>query len=116
MATESLPFDQSLLKRRVINFSTAGGAEDNTIIPAVTGKRFIIIQYLIKVSATVKLTLEDGVSGSELTGDMHINNSTTQHGVYSPIGHFETTVGKLLNIASSAATSNVSGYINYLEV
>ena len=104
--------DVFTVKHAVIDNATSG---DNTIVAAVPGKKIVVLQLLLISAGTMTVRFESGASGTALTGQMSVQDSTGFRLEFSPIGHFETSVGTLLNLELSAATS-ADGYLKYIEV
>ena len=99
-------------KFAVIDNATSG---DNTLVAAVTGRKIRVLAYMMVAAGTVVTRFESGASGTALTGQMNWVANTGVMGAYSPVGHFETAAGSLLNLELSAAVS-VDGYLVYQEV
>lgn len=99
-------------KFAVIDNATSG---DNTIVAAVTGKKIRVLAYLMVAAGAVNTRFESGAGGTALTGQMNWATNTGAMGNYSPVGHFETAAGALLNLELSGAVS-VDGYMVYQEI
>ena len=99
-------------KYAVVNIAGSG---DNTVISAVTGKKIRVLHYSLVCGAAVNVRFESGAGGTALTGVMEFAANSGISVPFSPVGHFETTSGALLNIELSGAV-NVDGHITYVEV
>lgn len=98
-------------KFSVIDVAALG---DNTIVAAVAGKIRVLSFFLI-AAGTVTVRFESGASGTALTGQMQLVAQKEVFAGFSPVGHFETAAGVLLNLELSAAVS-VDGWLVYVEV
>lgn len=97
---------------------------NNTVVAAVSGKKIRVLAALIvgAVTAQKQFIFQDGTNGTFLTGSMYLgdNSSTsnTTDGIfvwdYSPVGHFETSAGNLLDLESFGA--EIRGCLTYVEV
>ena len=105
-------FDLFHVKHAVIDNATSG---DNTLVAAVAGKKIVVVQLLLISAGTMTVRFESGASGTALSGQMSVLAATGFRLEFSPVGHFETAVGELLNLELSAATS-ADGYLKYIEV
>lgn len=105
-ATELTP------KFAAIAASTSG---NNTIVAAVTGKKIRVLAYKLSFSGTVNGKFQTGAGGTDLTGLIYGVANVIDKGDFSPVGHFETAAGALLNLNLSGAVA-VGGYIVYVEV
>jgi|SRR3990167_41645 len=88
---------------------------DNTIVPAVTGKKIRVISMYYLASGTVNVRFESGASGTALTGQAQHTGQTGAVLNRNIDGWFETTAGSLLNMELSDAVS-VDGALSYIEV
>lgn len=110
MATYSL--DVFTVKHAVIDNASSG---DNTLVAAVAGKKIVVLQLILISAGTMTVRFESGAGGTALTGQMSVLAATGFVLPFSPVGHFETAVGQLLNLELSGATS-ADGYLKYIEV
>ena len=99
------------IKYEVIDDATSG---NNTIISAVTGKRIVVLQYVLIASGAVTVRFESGAGGTALTGQMQIAANGGVSANCAPYGCFATAAAALLNMELSGATS-VDGHITYIE-
>src|SRR5687768_9803 len=86
------------IKRAVIDHATSG---DNTLVAAVTGKRIRVLDIVLISAGTMTVRFESGASGTALTGQMSVAAGTGFAPGFSPVGHFETAAGALLNMELS---------------
>ena len=100
------------LKRAVIDVASNG---DNTIVAAVTGKKIRVYQIVLVAANTVTVRFESGASGTALTGQMSLTTNSGFASGWSPVGHFDTAEGALLNLELSGAVS-VDGWLIYGEI
>jgi hypothetical protein len=100
------------VKYAKIDAATSG---DNTIVPAVTGKKIRVISLFYIASGTTTVRFESGASGTALTGQMEHTAQTGAVLSYNEHGWFETLSGQLLNLELSGAIS-VDGSLSYIEV
>lgn len=100
------------VKYAVIDAATSG---DNTIVAAVTGKKIRVLSYVLVSAGTVTARFESGAGGTALTGQMTMAVNTNHVAPFSPVGHFQTAEGALLNLELSGAVS-VDGYLVYEEI
>jgi hypothetical protein len=101
------------IKRAVIDHATSG---DNTIVPAVTGKKIRVLSFCFQAAGAVTVRFESTAGGTALTGQMTQGAAGDgQVRNYNPLGWFETVAGELLNMELSAAVS-VDGDLQYIEV
>ena len=101
-----------VIKTQAVNLASAG-AEDETAITAVTGKKIVVINLFLVVSAATSIGFKSGGS-TALTGLPSLAAKGTYNPGYNPDGHFQTAAGEALVIACGAAT-DVDGWINYYE-
>lgn len=94
----------------------AAGNGDNTLVAAVTGKKIRVLAGSLTMTGTaVTIRFESGAGGTALTGQMTPLQGTTIELPFSPVGHFETAAGALLNLELGGAQS-VAGWLVYIEV
>lgn len=105
---------------RIANYAVidAGSSGNNSLVAAVSGKRIIVVGYLLMGGGTVTAYFRDGTGGSEITGPLPlvaqsvvqdtvpINPSTNQ-------GLFQTGIGNALVLNLGGAVQ-VSGYVVYI--
>jgi hypothetical protein len=94
----------------VIDASSSG---DNTLIAALAGLKIRVLSYTLLCDAATLVRFESGAGGTALTGQMSFGAMGGVSVPYSPIGHFETDAGDLLNLELDAA-NQVSGHITYM--
>jgi hypothetical protein len=105
------PYQVQRVKRASINGATLG---DNTLVAAVAGKKIRVLSLVLVSTGTTTVRFESGAGGTELSGEMALAANVGFSTGYSPVGHFETAAGSLLNMELSAAVS-VDGWIVYVE-
>lgn len=93
----------------------AASSGDNTIVAAVTSKKIRVLSVFLVAAAAVTVRFESGASGTALTGQMQLAANGGFVLPFSPVGHFESASGVLLNLELSGAIS-VDGSICYIEV
>tara|TARA_R110002020_G_scaffold169116_4_gene358165 strand:+ start:1678 stop:2022 length:345 start_codon:yes stop_codon:yes gene_type:complete len=101
-----------VIKTQAVNLASAG-AEDETAITAVPGKKIVVINLFLVVSAATSIGFKSG-AGTALTGLPSLAVKSIYNPGYNPDGHFQTASGEALVIACGAAT-DVDGWINYYE-
>lgn len=98
-------------KFAVINAAAVG---DTCVVPAVTSKRILVLQYAFVVG-----TGGDGVTFKQgttaVTGQMRVAANGGVAAPYSPVGLFVTASGASLYVNSSLG-SQISGHLVYIEV
>lgn len=105
-------YSTQLVKHAIIDAATLG---DNTLVAAVAGKKIRVLDIVVVSAGTMTIRFESGASGTALTGQMTVAAATGFAPGFSPIGHFETAAGQLLNMELSGATS-ADGWLRYIEV
>jgi hypothetical protein len=85
---------------------------DNTLVAAVANRRIRVYNFVLVSAGAVAASFEDGAGGTELTGDMPLNDGTVVNPGFDPHGHFETSLGTLLNLELSGSVA-VDGYLCY---
>lgn len=105
------PYQIQRVKRVAIDNASNG---DNTLVAAVTGKKIRVLSIVLISTGAVTVRFESGASGTALSGQMALAANVGFSSGYSPVGHFETAAGELLNLELSGATS-VDGFLTYLE-
>jgi hypothetical protein len=95
----------------------AASAGDNTIVAAVTGKKILVLAYVLVASggAQTLLRWESGASGTAMTGEMDLGDNLSLVAPYAAGGHFACAVSVLLNLQITAATS-VDGHVTYVLI
>ena len=93
-----------------------------TIVAAVSSKIIRVLSCLMTIDILTgdeKYTFKSGAGGTALTGDLgDASGADTVRVInypFSPIGHFQTTSGVLLEL-SLAVTASAQGSIVYIEV
>lgn len=96
---------------------SAASNGNNTLVAAVTGKKIRVLSMQLTMSGTtVTWAIQSGAGGTALTGTMGpIAQGTTVVWPFSPVGHFETAAGTLLNLSLGGAQT-VAGSLVYVEV
>lgn len=96
-----------------VNASALGA---NTLIAAVAGKSFKILEILLAAHGDVDSTLESGTGGAnEFIPVWPHDKCPGFHLEYLERGHFQTVPGEVLNLNLSAAVQ-VVGFVKYNEV
>ncbi len=98
-------------KRAVISEASAAS---NEIVPAVPGKKIVVMSVMIQALNAQVLTWQ--TAANALSGAIAFSTSDliyTHEG--GEAGLFETVAGEALNLLSGAVTQ-VSGYLTYIEV
>lgn len=101
-----------VIKTEAVN-RNSGGAADVVGVAAVTGKKIVVINFFLVVSAATSIGFKSGNS-TALTGLPSLPVKSVYNPGYNPDGHFQTAAGEALNIACGADT-DVDGWINYYE-
>lgn len=91
----------------------AASSGDNTIVAAISGQKIRVLSYTLLCNAATLVRFESGAGGTALTGQMSFDATGGVSVPFSPVGHFETASGSLLNLELSAA-NQVSGHITYM--
>lgn len=104
--------DVMAVKHAVINDAVSG---NNTLVAAVSGKRIVVLQLLLISAGAMTVRFESGAGGTALTGQMTVVEGSGFSLPFSPLGHFSTDSGDLLNLELSAAV-RADGYLKYIEV
>jgi hypothetical protein len=95
---------------------SVNGSGNNTLVAAVTGKKIRVLSGHLTMSGTaVTWTFQSGAGGTGLTGALAVAQNGSISFPFSPVGHFETAAGSLLNLSLSGAQL-VTGYVVYIEV
>ena len=92
---------------------SSASSGDNTIVAAVSNKRIVVLMVILMAAATVNAKFQDGASGTDVTGLMPLIANVGFSSGYSPVGHFQTSIGTLLNLNLSGS-QQVSGWIVYM--
>ena len=93
----------------VIDHAASG---DNTLVAAVAGFKIRVLSITLVSGGTVTVRFESAASGTALTGQMQLTAQAGFSSGYSPVGHFETISGELLNLELGGAVS-VDGFMTY---
>lgn len=94
----------------------AASSGDNTLVSAVTSKRIRVLAGSLTMTGTaVTIRFESAAGGTALTGLMTPLQGTTIQLPFSPVGHFQTVAGELLNLELGGAQA-VAGWLVYIEV
>jgi len=88
---------------------------DNTLIAGVPFNAIRVLTGMLVVSDAVTIRFESGAGGTALTGQQDLIANQEYILPFSPIGHFTTGVGALLNLELSAAVQ-VGGYLKYILI
>ena len=70
---------------------------DNTLQAAIVGRKIRVLSLFMVAAGTVATRIEDGASGTALTGQMNLVANTGFVLPHNPAGWFETSVNTLLN-------------------
>ena len=104
-------------KFAVINLTATG-----TIVAAVSGKKIRVLSLLMTINTLTgdeTYIFKSGAGGTALTGGLGDADAASAVLVieysFSPLGHFETASGSLLEL-SLAATAEADGSLVYVEV
>ncbi len=104
-------------KFAVINLTATG-----TLVAAVTSKKIRVLSCLMTIDVLTgdeTYTFNSGASGTALTGTIGDASGAASLLVvnypFSPVGHFETVSGSLLELALGA-TAEANGSLVYIEV
>jgi hypothetical protein len=99
-----------LYKSAVIDATTAG---DATLVAAVAGKQIQVHAILLSASGASTLRLEDGVSGTALTGTIDLNGNKAFVMPFSPVPWVTCTVATLLNAETTGTSISLDGVMIY---
>jgi hypothetical protein len=91
----------------------AAGSGDNSLVAAVTGKRFRVHAFALSFAGTVDAKFQS--AASDLTGLFYGVANNQVVAPYCEEGLFQTAVGEALELNLSAAIA-VGGYLVYSEV
>lgn len=85
----------------------------NAVVAAVAGMKIRVKSYVINAITAVTAKFEDDTGTPvELTGAMALGATGTIAAPWNPDGHFETSVGKALNLRLGGAVL-VTGHVTY---
>lgn len=100
-----------------ISYATisASSSGANTLINAVSGKRIIVLSYVVVANGTVNVKFQSHITPTDLTGLEYLVANTGVSAGYNPVGHFATIVGEALDINLSASIA-VGGHVTYVTV
>lgn len=105
-------------KFAVINLSATG-----TLVAAVTDKKIRVLSLLMTIDVITgdeTYTFNSGAGGTALTGALGDASGAGPVGVipydFSPVGHFETASGSLLELAIAGTSPFADGSLVYVEV
>jgi hypothetical protein len=99
-------------KFAVINASTSG---NNTLVAAVVSKKIRVTNIVLVAAGAVTATIQSGAGGTAIGGPVALAANGGFAPGYSPVGHFESAAGVLLNLNLSAAVQ-CGGWLTYEEV
>lgn len=94
---------------------SAASSGNNTIVAAVTGKKIRVLSYSLVVTSAVTAQWKSATGGANLSGAMPFGANGGISAPHSPVGHFETASGELLNLVLGSAVA-VAGHVTYVEV
>lgn len=115
MPVSNLPF-KGPVKRASISATIVTDPDDFTLVAAVSGAKIRVLDYVIVVTGDITIQFQSDTAGTALTGAMDVIDNSILAPGYSPIGHFETVAGELLNIHTVGAAGSIAGYLSYIEV
>lgn len=105
-------------KFAVINLTATG-----TLVAAVTDKKIRVISLVMSIEMNdgdETYTFKSGAAGTALTGALGDQSAAGVTFVFaypfSPVGHFETAAGALLELSLAGTTPNAQGSLVYVEV
>lgn len=94
-----------------------------TLVAAVTGKKIRVLSLMMTIenqTGNETYTFKSGAAGTALTGALgDAASAGAVHSVeygFSPVGHFETVAGSLLELSLAGTTPNAQGSLVYVEV
>jgi hypothetical protein len=94
-----------------------------TLVAAVSGKKIRVISLVMSIEMNdgdETYTFKSGAGGTALTGALGDQSAAGVTFVFaypfSPIGHFETAAGALLELSLAGSTPNAQGSLVYVEV
>lgn len=85
------------------------------LVAAQAGKSIRVLQALLISNGAVNVKFQSHVTPTDLTGLLYLIANTGFSTGFSPIGHFQTTIGEALDINLSQAIA-VGGYLTYTLV
>ena len=94
-----------------ISVSSAGSP--GTIVAGVAGEQIRVLGYYLTDTVAGTLTFESNTTA--ITGAMYIASNASINIAPSKFGCFETTAGQALELATTGASCQVSGYVVYVE-
>ncbi|MCH8309430.1 MAG: hypothetical protein IIB17_02895, partial [Chloroflexi bacterium] len=107
-------------------FASIALTATGTLVAAVTGKKIRVLSLLMTIEQETgdeTYIFNSGAGGTALTGSIGKTTSTsTARGTpvipyeFSPVGHFETASGSLLELALAGTTPIAHGSLVYIEV
>lgn len=109
-------YNLHLYEPKHAKIDTADASGTVALIAAVTGKKIVVLDYEISPAAAMSLIFKSDTTvlngkGLQFVGAVLMPHSSG----FNPLGHFETAVGKGLNLTASDA-GNIGGNITYIEV
>lgn len=104
-------------------FATIAITATGTLVAAVTAKKIRVLSLMMTIETLTgdeTYTFKSGAAGTALTGalgDAAAAGTTfaVEYG-FSPVGHFETVAGALLELSLAGTTPNAQGSLCYVEV
>lgn len=88
---------------------------NNTLVSGVAGYKIRVLCGSMTAANTVTAKFQSAASGTDLTGAISLAVASQHQLAYSPVGHFQTDSGALLNLALSSNVQ-VSGWLVYVLV
>ena len=116
LATSALYVDDTTPLLPKFAAIAAASSGDNTLVTGVAGKRIRVLSaHLTMTGTAVTIRFESAAGGTALTGQMTPLQGTSISLPFSPLGHFQTVAGELLNLELGGAQA-VAGWLVYVEV
>lgn len=101
-------------KTALINYATA--TTPGEVVAAVAGKKIRVVLYDFVVDDAVTVQFQDDTGTPVvLVPAQSFAANSGKHSVFCEVGHFETGLGKALDIVLGGAVQ-VSGYVRYIEI
>lgn len=104
------PYEPGVIHHLPVSTAASG---DTTLLAAVTGKRLMVLSYILDAGGAVSVKFKGG--STDLTGAMPLAANGTLTGSKSDVGHFATAAGEAL-ILNLSTNVQVSGHVTVLEI